>query len=176
MLQTIETEALPERISAAVMPDIRLAVPDDFPQLMEICRQMHQENGAVSVDWQGVAETISQGLYQQGAMIGVVGGVGAIEGALYLQISSFWYSKDVMLQELFAYVLPQFRKSNNAKALIDFAKRCGERFNVPVLIAVISNHRTQEKVRLYSRRLGSPAGAFFLVGARTGTYSESGDC
>lgn len=173
MLQTFETAA-PARIAPVTdLPRVRVAVEADFPQLMELCKSLHEENGVANVDWPGVASKLMQGIAQQQAMIGVIGDVGAIEGAIYMQISSFWYSKDIMLEELFTYVLPAFRRSNNAKALLEFGKGCTLRFNVPLLIGIISNQRTREKIRLYSRRLGPPSGAFFLVGKQTGVQPDA---
>lgn len=168
MLQTLEREA-PARIAPPEgLPRVRVAVEADFPQLMLLCKSLHEENGVSNVDWPGVAAKIMQGLAQDQAMIGVIGEIGAIEAAIYLEISTFWYSTDIMLQELFAFVLPAYRRSDNAKALIEFGKGCTHRFSVPWLIGIISNQRTQAKIRLYSRRLGAPSGAFFLFGATTG--------
>ena len=42
---------------------------------------------------------------------------------------------------------------------------------IPLLIGVLSNKRTEGKIRLYERQLGKPSGAFFLYGARTGEHS-----
>lgn len=176
MLQTAtSTDTAAARTPAADSPRVRSACPDDLPQLMDICRQLHAENGVANVDWRGVAAKMLQGIAQHQALIGVIGSVGQLEAAIFMQISSFWYSTDVMLEELFAYVLPSYRRSNNAKALLDFARDCSDRLDVPLLIGIISNHRTREKVRLYSRRMGAPSGAFFLYGAKTGCDSEAGD-
>jgi hypothetical protein len=37
-----------------------------------------------------------------------------------------------------------------------------------MLIGVLSNHRTEGKVKLYGRIFGDSAGAFFLYNAKTG--------
>jgi hypothetical protein len=39
---------------------------------------------------------------------------------------------------------------------------------MPLLIGVLSNSRTEAKIRLYKRHFGEPAGAYFLYNARTG--------
>lgn len=80
-----------------------------------------------------------------------------------MQLGSVWYSDQTVLEELSSFVLPEFRRSNNAKDLIDFAKGCAKQIGVPLIIGIVSNHRTQAKVELYRRRLGAPAGAFFLA-------------
>lgn len=175
MLQTLKKSIPTRPITSGELPRVRVAVPEDLPQLMALCKSLHEENGVANVDWDGVASKMMQGIAQHQALIGVIGKIGAIEGAIYMEISSFWYSKDVMLQELFAYVLPAYRRSNNAKALLEFGKSCTYRFNVPLLIGIISNHRTREKIRLYSRRLGAPSGAFFLVNGTTGAEGKAED-
>ena len=60
---------------------------------------------------------------------------------------------------------PEYRKSNYADALIRYAQHCQEKLGVPLLIGVLTNLRMLSKVRLYRRRLGMPAGAFFVEGA-----------
>ena len=43
------------------------------------------------------------------------------------------------------------------------------------MIGVLSNHRTEAKVRLYERQFGKPSGAFFLYNARTGTQRAAAE-
>lgn len=134
---------------------------------MEICRALHEENGLFTMSDDKVLGMLRKAFKKQGAIIGVLGPPGHIEGAIYLAISDYWYSNDWHLSELFSFVLPQYRKSNNAKELITFAKRCSDEIRIPLVIGVISNERTEGKVRLYQRQLDKPAGAFFVYGART---------
>lgn len=168
MLQT-STQIAPEtRFPATEMPRVRRALPEDFDQLMDLGAQLYEENGVSDVDWDIVAQAIAKGISGQGGVIGVIGPVGDIQGVICLQISRMWYSQTPILEELFNFVPERHRRSNNAKAMIDFAKENASRLGVPLLIGIISNERTEEKVRLYRRRLGAPAGAFFLVNAKTG--------
>lgn len=150
------------------MPRVRAATMDDLSQLLDMCRELHRENGVSNVDWPLVGSILQNGINNQLATIGLISTDGEIEGMIFLQISHMWYSQEPIIEELFNYVRPQYRRSNNAKALIDFAKRCSLQLQVPLLIGVISNERTEEKVRLYRRRLGPQAGAFFMFNAKTG--------
>jgi hypothetical protein len=152
------------RIEQKPFPKVRTAVPEDFPQIMDMGVRLYDENGAINVNWKKVQEVVIDGINGNMATIGVIGSVGSIEGMIYLRISDLWYSGDTILEELFNYVLPQHRKSRNAHALVNFAKECSEKFQVPLLIGVISNKRTEEKVRLYKRILGPTQGAFFFYG------------
>ena len=85
---------------------------------------------------------------------------------IQLSISEYWYSDHKLLEELYNYVRPEHRRSNNAKALIEYAKYCAREMDLPLLIGVVSNERTAEKIRLYRRRLGEPSGAYFLYNAK----------
>lgn len=109
-----------------------------------------------------VQAMLDKAFNQQGAIIGALGPTGAIEGAIFMLISNFWYSNDWHLEELFSYVRPEHRRSTNAKELINFGKRCSDELGIPLVIGVISNERTKAKVGLYQRQLADPVGAFFV--------------
>lgn len=140
---------------------VRLASAADEAGIFQLCKLLHKENGLFPMDDDLVEETIRNGIDQNGGVIGVIGPSGALEGIIYLSISHFWYSRKPHLEELFNFVHPDFRRSEHAKALIDFAKSCTSG-NIRLVIGVVSNERTVAKVRLYERRLGKPAGAFFV--------------
>ncbi len=145
------------------LPPVRAAQPEDYPQIMQLCKELHEENGAAGVDWQKVQQIIIDGINRDAAMIGLIGQVGAIEAIIYLNFSAMWYSEEVFLQELFAYVRPDFRRTKNAKALLRFAKAAAKRLKCRLLIGVISNTRTAAKLRLYERELGNPVGGYFFL-------------
>lgn len=153
-------------IQANKFPRVRSAKPEDFQRIMVLCRQLYQENGATLVDWPAVEAMVMDGINGFGACLGVIGD--PVQGMIFLRISKMWYSSEMILEELFVYVDPEYRQSNNASALVEFAKSCSHEFDIPLLIGIISNKQTKEKVRLYQRRLGAPAGAFFLYNGKTG--------
>ncbi len=154
------------------VPRVRLAKPDDEDEIMRICIMLHQENGIFSMDEQKVRDKVRECLYQRGGIMGVVGEPGRIEAVICLTLGQAWYSSDWSLEEHFAFVLPNHRRSENAKELVVFAKGCARELKLPLMIGILSNERTEAKVRLYQRQLGAPAGAFFLVGAQTGHATQ----
>lgn len=129
---------------------------------MEMCRELHAENGMFQMDETKVHDMLEKAFNQQGALIGALGPTGSIEGAIFMLISSFWYTNDFCLEELFSYVRPEYRRSTNAKELINFGKRCSDELGIPLVIGVVSNERTKAKVGLYQRQLSDPCGAYFL--------------
>lgn len=150
---------------------VRLANPDDEEGIMALCRMLHEENGLFPLDDDMVRDTIRKAFNKQG-FIGVIGAKDALEGIIYMVISNFWYSKKPHLEELFNYVHPDHRKSEHAKSLIEFAKKCATN-DIRLVIGVISNTRTEAKIRLYERRLGKPAGAFFVYPPPAAALIES---
>jgi hypothetical protein len=149
-------------------PVVRLATMDDLMDLLAMGRELHKENGMLNLDddliWQGAIDAIKG----NNSVVGVIGPVGNIEAAIHLAFRKFWYTSDWHLEELWAYVRPQFRNSTNAKSLVQYAKHCADVLNVPLLIGILSNEKTEAKVALYRRQLGNPTGAYFLYNAKTG--------
>jgi hypothetical protein len=140
---------------------VRKAVPADEPELYAMCCELHRENAMFSMDETKVRSMLHRAFDGSGAIIGAIGQTGKIEGCIFLVISSLWYSSDWALEELWSFVLPQYRKSNNAKDLVTFAKRCSTELSIPLIIGVVSNIRTQAKIGLYKRQLAEPVGAYF---------------
>lgn len=147
---------------------VRLAVPDDAPQLLELCRQLHSENGLFSFSEGKVRELMDRALSKSAAIMGVIGEVGAPEACIYLSIESPYYSDDLQLCELWNFVAPGFRggphlslTGGHAKRLIEFAKHCSDEMQLPLVIGILSNQRVEAKTRLYERQL-EKAGVFFV--------------
>jgi hypothetical protein len=150
------------------VPRVRLAKPEDEEEIFAICNLLHEENGLFHMDEEKVRARIRECTGQRGGIIGVIGDPGEVEAIICLVLNQFWYTNEWSLDEQFAYVLPNHRRSANAKELIVFAKACAQELKLPLVIGVLSNERTEAKVRLYERQLGAPAGAYFLVGTQTG--------
>jgi hypothetical protein len=146
------------------LPHVRLAVPADIDNILELGRLIHEENAVMPMSEERINEYAWRGINQQRALMGVIGPIGHIEAVVYLVIGRFWYSEDYHLEELFAFVHPDHRRSDNAKALLEFEKNCSKRLGIPLLMGVISTNRTAAKIRLYERRLGRQSGAYFFLG------------
>lgn len=161
------TRTLPE-------PDykVRLAQEADIPQLVALARDLHRENGIVPIDetkvWDLAAIAASKDRAKARVVCGCIGPVGRIEAMVFLSMGMFWYSSTPHLEDLFMYVKPEYRKSTRAKSLIQFAKKCAVELKVPLLIGVLSNERTEAKIRLYQRQLGKPTGSYWLWNGKTG--------
>ncbi len=160
-------------VNARTLPHVRLATEDDFEEIMDLGRELWRENGLMQFDEEKVSHFALNALRGKDGIIGVIG-KNPIEGFILLCLRQLWYAKDgdVHLEEFTSYVKPEFRKSQNAIALIEFAKDAAIKLNVPLWIGILSNARTEQKIRLYRRRLGDMAGAYFLFHGKTGHQGE----
>lgn len=157
---------------------IRLGTPEDETAMLDLALRAWEENGINDVNPEKMLAMIRPALYLWQGLVGIIGKPGEkIEGAVLLRLSQMWYSDSWMLEEKAIFVDPEFRKSKggrksatklHASTLCDFSKRVADELKIPLIIGVLSNHRTESKIRLYERSFGPPAGAFFLYNVRTG--------
>ena len=139
----------------------------DLPEVMELFREMHAENAIFQLDEQAAIDVLARALRRPNpeGVLGVIRENGRIAGMILLIVTKFWYTKQFHLEELYNYIHPNYRRSNYADALIRFAKHSAEQLGIPLIIGVLTNNKMEPKVRLYRRRLGMPAGAFFIHNA-----------
>jgi len=153
---------------------VRTAEPLDEEGIMELARLVNGENGVFKMNEQKVRDMVRPSLYLHGGIMGVIGPHDRIEGLVLLRVSQYWYSDAEFLEEMCVYVHPDFRaaKGGRARKLVEFAKKASESLGMPLMIGILSNSRTDAKTRLYERQFGSPAGAFFLYGIKTGQVPQ----
>ena len=163
-------------------PKVRLGTPADEAAMLQLALNAWEENGIKDVNPTKMLGMIKPALYLWQGLVGIIGDPGQkIEGAVLLRMSQMWYSDAWMLEEKAIFVDPEFRKSQggrksstklHASTLCDFSKKVADELNIPLIIGVLSNHRTESKIRLYERSFGPPAGAFFLYNVQTGHADE----
>lgn len=153
---------------------VRTAEPKDEESIMELARLVNGENGVFKMSEEKVRAMVRPSLYLHGGIMGVIGPSHKIEGLVLLRVSEYWYSDTPFLEEMCVYVHPDFRaaKGGRARKLVEFAKQASEKLGLPLMIGILSNSRTDAKTRLYERQFGSPAGAFFLYGVKTGQVPQ----
>lgn len=149
---------------------IRLATTEDMAEVMKLAVTACQENGFLDASTELLAREIWPALCQDHGLCPVIGPpTGEIEGLALLRIGKMWYSDATVVEEKAIFVYPEFRaaKGGRARRLCEYSKHVADTLNLPLLIGILSNTRTEGKVRMYKRIFGEPAGAFFLYGART---------
>ncbi len=165
MLQPARVNGVPHAAASPLEPRVRTATAADEPEILRLLHLMHQEGGLLPLHEDHARAMFGRAFNRKGGIIGVIGPSDAIEGMIYLLLTRFWYTAADHLEEIFNYVHPDHRKAGHAGTLIRFAKTCADEIAIPLAIGVLTNHRMAEKVRLYRRYLGPPAGAFFVYNA-----------
>lgn len=151
--------------------NVRIGTPDDVDNIMELALNACTENGFVDAVPARLLTEIWPALNRDHGVIGIIGEPGEKpEAAVLLRIGSMWYSDQQVLEEKAVFVAPAFRgaKAGRARRLVEFSKQAADTLGIPLIIGILSNHRTEAKIRLYERQFGKPSGAFFLYGATTG--------
>lgn len=149
---------------------IRIGTPDDIHDMMDIAMNASDENGFIKASQSKMLQELWSALNCHQGLMGIIGNPGEkAEGAVLLRIGQMWYSDDPVVEEKAIFIRPEFRaaKGGRARRLCEFSKQVADTLNIPLIIGVLSNHRTEGKVRLYERQFGKPSGAFFLYGAST---------
>ena len=157
---------------------IRIATPEDVDDVMNLAMSACEENGFVNPNPTKLLAEIWPALKQDHGLVGVIGEVGGRpEGAILLRIGKMWYSDDDVIEEKAIFIHPDYRnaKGGRARRLCEFSKKVSSELGIPLMIGVLSNNRTEAKVRMYQRIFGEPSGAFFLYNAQTGHLKEAAE-
>jgi len=153
---------------------VRIGSPADHKAMMTFLCKMHEENGVANMDEKRVETVLMCGLARHNAIVGICDGKnGEIAGSAGLFVSEWWYSSDRQLEDRWLFVAPDYRREPIARPLLQFAKNTADGLGIPLLLGVLSDVRTEAKVRLYERQLGKSVGAIFLYGDRSRSDSQS---
>lgn len=156
---------------------IRVGTPEDIHGMMDLAIAATKENAFIVPSNMMLLESIWPALHRKEGIVGIIGEPGErIEGAILLRVGKVWYSEEEVIEERAIYVDPEFRaaKGGRAKKLAEFAKEVSNELGLPLAIGVLSNNRTEAKIRMYERVFGKPAGVYFLYNAKTG-LEEKGE-
>lgn len=140
---------------------VRLARPEDENAIYNLLVLMHEENGLFSMDEETVRGLVHDVVSNKKGVVGIIQSDGEIEAAICLMINNLWYTQDYCISDLFNFVAPQYRKSTRAKSLIQFAKNYADEIGIPLFMGIVSNVRTEAKIKLMERQMDK-AGAFFI--------------
>lgn len=160
-------------------PGVRIAGPRDAQAIFNLLVELYRENAIQKISERKVWGWIQRATSpvpdeSQLGIIGVIDGEKEIEASIGMFLSELWYTEDKHIDEFWNYVRPQYRRSSHAKIMIEFGKWCAIRLTTPLLMGIISNIRTEAKVRLYSRQLPF-TGAFFWYGVTPKDLAATAD-
>jgi len=149
---------------------VRVGTPADVDGVMMLALKASAENSFVEPVPQRLLEEIYPPLCLDRGIVGIIGDdENPYQGAIVMRIVKLWYSNEDVIEEKAVFVDPAYRaaKGGRARLFCEFAKRTSDEMQLPLLIGILSNDRTEAKVRLYERQFGKPAGAFFLWNGMT---------
>jgi hypothetical protein len=152
---------------------VRVGTPEDLDGIMNLAINVAKENGVFAPDIHKVLSEVWPSLHQHLGIVGVIGEVGKpLEGFVLLRVGQQWYNSNNILEERVVFVEKKFRsaKGGRARKLCEFSKQAADALGLPLIIGVLSNDRTEGKVRLYRRVFGPEAGAFWWYGPKTGSW------
>jgi len=155
---------------------IRIATVDDMDEIMQLAMSACEENGFLNPNPAKLVAEFWPALNQDHGLCAVIGPPeGEIQGLILLRIGNMWYSDQQVLEEKAVFIHSKHRdaKGARAKQLCEYGKKVSDTLGMPLIIGVLSNSRTEGKVRLYERIFGKPSGAFFLHNATTGHFSRT---
>jgi hypothetical protein len=161
----------------AVKLNVRIGEPEDVDDVMSLALSACEENGFVDPNSSKLLNEIWHGLNLEKGVVGIIGERGKPEGAVLLRVGAMWYSDHEVLEEKAIFIHPDYRsaKGGRARRLCEFSKQVSDSLGLPLIIGVLSDQRTEAKVRLYERQFGKPSGAFFLYNARTGAFQAAAE-
>lgn len=156
--------------------EVRIGTPNDVDGMMKLAMDACKENGVTEPNTYELLQDIWPALNMNHGIVGVIGPVGGeLEGCVLLRLGHLWYSRQQILEEKAIFIDQRYRsaKGGRARKLCEFSKSLADKLDVPLLIGVLSNERTEGKVRMYKRIFGEPSGAFFLYNAKTGNWQPN---
>lgn len=145
--------------------DVRLAVPEDRPALVKLTTELHGENGLFSLSLPKRDALLERYYNREGSICAVIGEIAAPVATIYLSLTQPEYTDEWCLVEVWNFVHADHRRSKHAQHLIDYAKFVSTEMKLPLVIGILSNHRTEAKVRLYERTL-ERVGAYFIFNSQ----------
>lgn len=146
---------------------VRFATVSDADGVMKCLRVMHEENGLFALAEDRVLELIRLAVDDRAPLtkrpiIGVIGPPGDIEATICLMLTRLYYTDEFHLSDMWNFIRPDCRKKMYINALLQFAKECSDKVGVPLMSGVVSNKRTEAKIRIYQKHFGPCSGAFFV--------------
>ena len=150
---------------------VRVGTPNDVHGMMRLAMAACADNGLTDADPTKILQEVWSALNLHHGIVGIIGEPNCeFEAAILLRTDKMWYSSAPHLAERAIFVHPEYRaaKGGRAARLCEFAKNVAKALDLPLIIGIISTHRAKAKVKLYERKFGEQAGAYFLYNGATG--------
>lgn len=165
-----------ENLAADTAPvTVRVGTPEDVHAVMDVALMCCSENALSTPNPEKLLQDVWAALNFVDGICGIIGKPGCIvEGVVVLRVANQWYSDERLLEERAVFVRPDYRSARGGRAghLVRFSKQAADFLGMPLTIGILSNSRTAAKIKLYSRLMGPPSGAYWIYGATTGNHGD----
>ena len=138
--------------------------------MMALALSAVEDNGLTGANPADLLQEIWPSLNLDHGIVGIVDEE-PIRAAALLRVDPIWYNKAknwIVERAIFVHPEARAAKGGRARILCDWVKQVQGGLDMPLIIGILSSERTEAKVRLYERKFGKPAGAYWIVGAATG--------
>lgn len=148
---------------------VRRAVPVDQASLLDFVLPMLSEESLQPVSPSRVLGMVKRATQQDGAIAGIIDGADGIEASIGLLVDRYAYTEQEHVRVTWAFVHPEYRKSEHAQNLMAFAKWACEQlgatrgYNVPLIYELLTRTDLVGKMKLVQRSLPQ-VGATFAWG------------
>lgn len=148
---------------------LRLATPDDLEQIGKLLWMMTAEIGVGRVNEPKAREAVSNIVNAKNGACILAERKGQIVGTLGLTMTSWWYSSDRFMTDLFFFVHPDHRadlteggeNAGHASRMIAWAKAAADKARVPLVLSVGTDIDAIPKIRFMRKHL-TPFGGSFI--------------
>jgi GNAT superfamily N-acetyltransferase len=137
---------------------LSVATPDDFEAVYELLKVMHAENGIGRVDEPKARGAISEVINANGCLLAWQGD--RIVGSVGLTMTSWWYSRENFLTDMWFFVHPDHRAEGHATRLIAWMKTAAKHAGIPVVLSVGTKVDSLSKLKFFRKHMTPFGGAF----------------
>jgi hypothetical protein len=146
----------------AAVPTVRLAMPTDSDEILELLKIRNAEERRGPMDVDKVMDAVTAGICRRGALIGIIRGASRIVASIGLYLDRDWDSAVPLVKSRWDFVHPEHRrKTTHARDLITFAKYAAGEMGCPLEMVQTENPDTAEKVKMVGRQM--PLGAKIFI-------------
>ena len=142
---------------------LTVATAADLPEVCELLRVMHTENGVGRVNEDKALGVISQRIKDGGCMISR--SRGRLVGSVAVYESNWWYSDELAYFDQWFFVHPENRNEGHAVRLIAAMKAAARIRGIPLVFAVGTTVDTLSKLKFFKKHL-TPFGGSFIFDPR----------
>lgn len=139
---------------------LSIATSDDLPQVFDLLKVMHAENGVGRVNEAKALGVISQRINDGGCMI-TRHKAGHLVGTVAVYRSTWWYSDETALFDQWFFVHPEHRNEGHAVRLIAALKQAARNTGIPLVFSVGTTVDALSKLKFFKKHM-TPFGGSFI--------------